>query len=429
MKKILKCIIFIVFVFAAISIIYKYIHNGYTVKCKDNNVKYLIKFKGVSNAVDFTEDENKNFYVAYKSGIQAIYRNGKTENILKSNDENIRCMVYYNSKLYFSSNHDISYYDLKTKKLVKIVNDIPNFGDYRDIFINIRNGYLYASIGSSTNNGVVGKDNKWIKENPYTFDVTPKNITLKGINFGDEMTGAFVPYNTPNIKGQIIPGHFPGNGSIIIYNINTKAAETFAWGIRNVSGMDFDKSGKLIAAVGGMEDRGVRPVKGDNDYIYEIDKDKWYGWPDYSGGDPVDSPKFKNRNKRLLDKVPNINPPAPLYEYDKVGSLGVLTVDKNSVLGIKNCIFVYDKNDNSIIKISGSVKDEFVHFTNKSFVNAMHIFDDGMYILDSKEGCLLQVYKGASNENILVDKKIIYSLICIMGVSSLIIIIFGFKKN
>lgn len=83
MKKILKCIIFIVFVFAAISIIYKYIHNGYTVKCKDNNVKYLIKFKGVSNAVDFTEDENKNFYVAYKSGIQAIYRNGKNREHIK----------------------------------------------------------------------------------------------------------------------------------------------------------------------------------------------------------------------------------------------------------------------------------------------------------------------------------------------------------
>ncbi|URZ05816.1 PQQ-dependent sugar dehydrogenase [Clostridium felsineum] len=429
MKKLLKFIIVIIFIFAGIIIVFKYVHNGYTVKCKENNVNYIIKFKGITGAVDFAEDIDKNFYVAYKNGIQEICKDGKTESILRSNDENIMSMVYYNNKLYFSSNHSVGYYDLKTKKNVKIINNIPNFGDYKDVFITIRNGYLYASIGSATNNGVVGKDNKWIKENPYTFDVTPKNITLKGTNFGDEMTGAFVPYDTPNIKGQIIPGHFPGNSSVIICNLSTKAVETFAWGIRNVGGMDIDKSGKIVATIGGMEDRGARPVKGDSDYIYEIDKDKWYGWPDYSGGDPVDSPKFKNRNRRILDKVPSINPPAPLYQYDKVGSLSSLAIDKNGFLGIKNCIFVYDKNDNSIVKLHGSVKDKFINFTNKSFIKSVHIFDDGMYVLDSKEGCLLQIYKGNKSDKILVDKKIVYSLIGVMGISSLMIFILGFKKN
>ncbi|PJI07310.1 MULTISPECIES: PQQ-dependent sugar dehydrogenase [Clostridium] len=428
MKRIIRFFIFVIFIFAAVGITHSYIHSDYTVKCK-NNIKYQIKFKGIRDAVDFAKDENKNFYIAYKNKIQAVYSNGKTSVIVNNISENIMCLVYHNNKLYFSSGHDVYCYDLEKKKLVKIINNIPNFGDYKNVQLLATDKYLYISIGSVTNNGVVGKDNKWIDENPYSFDVTPKNITLKGINFGSGNTGAFVSYKTPNIKGQIIPGHFPGNSSIIIYNIKTDAAETFAWGIRNVTGMDFNNRGKIIAAVGGMEDRGSRPVKGDSDYIYEIGKGKWYGWPDYSGGDPIDSPKFKNRNKRILDKVPNINPPAPIYEYDKVGALDTLAVDKNGFLGIKDSVFVYDKTDNCILRMYGSEDERDIVFTHKSLIKSIHVFHDGMYALDSREGCLLQFYKESSEKNVLVDKKIVYSLICIMGVSAAIILIFGLKKN
>lgn len=427
-KRIIKFFILVIFIFAAVGITHSYIHSDYTVKCK-NNIKYHIKFKGIRDAVDFAKDENENFYIAYKNKIQAVCNNGKTSIIVNNISENIMCLVYHNNKLYFSSDHDVYCYDLKKKKLVKIINNIPNFGDYNNVRLLATDKYLYISIGAVTNNGIVGKDNKWINENPYNFDVTPKNITLKGINFGDENTGAFVSYKTPNIKGQIIPGHFPGNSSIVIYNIKTDAAETFAWGIRDVTGMDFNKSGKIIAAVGGMEDRGDRPVKGDNDYVYEIDKGKWYGWPDYSGGDPIDSPKFKNRNRRILDKVPNINPPAPIYEYDKVSALDTLAVDRNGFLGLQNSVFVYDKNDNSIVKMHVNDNEKDIVFTSKSRISSMRFYDDGMYALDSKEGCLLQFYRGDSEKKILVDKKIVYSLICIMSVSAAIILIFGLKKN
>ena len=41
-----------------------------------------------------------------------------------------------------------------------------------------------------------------------------------------------------------------------------------------------------------MLDTTVRGIKNDRDYIYEINGDRWYGWPDYSGGDPITSPRF-----------------------------------------------------------------------------------------------------------------------------------------
>lgn len=77
---------------------------------------------------------------------------------------------------------------------------------------------------------------------------------------------------------------FPGNASLIKLTLSNNNIETFAWGLRNINGMNVNSEGKIFAVVGGMEDRGLRPVKGDYDYIYEIQEGKWYGWPDYSGG-------------------------------------------------------------------------------------------------------------------------------------------------
>nr|WP_269144078.1 PQQ-dependent sugar dehydrogenase [Clostridium guangxiense] len=338
-------------------------------------------------------------------------------------------ILCYKGKLYVAKGHGIYCYDFQSKTLKELVTNIPNFGDYKKVIIKVYKDYIYASIGSATNSGIVGNDNKWTSINPYGFDITPNSITLRGINFGKDKTGAFVPYKTSNIRGQIIPNHFPGNSSVIIININTKAAETYAWGIRNICGMDFTSGGKIIASVGGMENRGLRPIKGDVDYIYSIEKGKWYGWPDYSGGDPVDSPKFKNRTKRILDKVPNINPPAPLYEYDKLGSLGAVNVDSSGVLGLKDLIYAYDKKDSNIICINGNKMNKYIMFTNKSYVENFRIYKDGIYVLDSKEGCLLQFYKYHENALLIVDKKILYCIVAAIGISALVILIYGMKKN
>lgn len=429
MKKIIKIICVVCLMSGLSYFIVNKLYATYDVKCTDKNINYSVKYKGLNNAVDFDRGDDGTFYIAYSNKVQAIYSNGKSVDIIKDNSEEIMSVLYYKDKLYVAKGHGIYCYDFQSKSLKALIGNIPNFGDYKKIIIRAYNDYIYASIGSATNSGVVGDDNKWTSTNPYGFDITPNSLTLRGINFGKDKTGAFVPYKTSNIKGQIIPNHFPGNSSVIIININTKAAETYAWGIRNICGMDFTSGGKIIASVGGMENRGLRPIKGDVDYIYGLEKGKWYGWPDYSGGDPVDSPKFKNKTKRILDKVPNINPPAPLYEYDKVQSLETVNVDSNGSLGKKDSIYVYDKKNNGIIVINENKTNKYIMFTHKSYVSNFRIYKDGMYVLDSKEGCLLKFYKNHQNALLIVDKKILYFIVGAIGVSALVILIYGMKKN
>ena len=70
-----------------------------------------------------------------------------------------------------------------------------------------------------------------------------------------------------------------------------------------------------------MEDSGVRAVKDDVDYIYDIKERAWYGWPDFSGGDPITSPRFSDGTNKLSFVIAN-HPTevtlGPRYQHDKV---------------------------------------------------------------------------------------------------------------
>lgn len=423
MKKVLGNLIIIVFIaFAAVILVNKFYKN-YNINMIQNDKQAIIRFKGLASARDFAEDDNGNFYIAFSNKIQFVNSDGKSYNIFKNNNLDIKDIEYNKGNLYYVSGSSIYSYDLNNKIEKGLIYNLPNLGDYKDIKIKIYNDYLYASIGAATNSGVVGDDNKWINNNPFYHDITPKSITLKGQNFGGNKTGAFSADNTNSFKGEIIPEHFPGNSSIIIYNLKTKASETYAYGIRNVTGMDFSGDGKLIAAIGGMEDRGLRPIKGDSDYIYSIEKGKWYGWPDYSGGDPVDSPKFKGVNNTkvnfILDKHPTTNPPAPLYQYKSLSSLGVLSVDSKGVLGEKNNIYFYDSKDNFIYFIDkNNICKKLVSFSKKSYINSMKFTRNGLNILDSKDGYLIFI----NNKGVFKGKNI-YSYIIYMLIIILIAIV------
>lgn len=430
MKKFLKFLLICIFIFISVFIIKVYFYKDYggiSLQMKNENLDYKVKYKGLKNSVDFTMDDKENYYIAYRDKIQIIKNNGESYDILKDNNLNIYSIDYENNNLYYSSGSKIYSYDLKNNKSTELMKDIPNHGDYEDSIIKIRGEYLYISIGAATNSGVVGEDNKWIKDNFYAHDVTPKNITLKGLNFGVDKTGAFQSYKTKSIKGQIIPEHFPGNSSIIIYNLKTGNSETFAWGIRNVTGMDFTNESKLLCAVGGMEDRGSRAVSGDTDYIYEIKKGIWYGWPDYSGGDPVTSPKFKSNKgislQFILENHPTTNPPAPLYQHKNVGAIGSLAVDRNGVLGEKNCIFFYDKLNNVIYGFNGAGSEkEEVKFNKQAKISVIKIYNKSLYVLDEKEGYLYSIEKGKINNSLKIDKNI-YAYLLLTAVLGILLVL------
>lgn len=417
MKRIIPVLLFILMIFAGLVIIKRYLYiDNKNIKLENNEISSALVHKGLKGASDFTTDDNGNYYIAYDRCIQFISRNGMSFDILKGCDSSITSIEYYKGNLYIALGSEIVEFNPRTKNKKILMNNIPNFGDYGRSIIRAQNDCLYITIGTATNSGVCGSDNNWIKLKPYVFDISPKDITLRGLSFGDEKTGAFVPYKTKNISGQVISGHFPGNGSLIIYYLNDGFSKNYAWGIRNITGMDFTNSGKVIASVGGMEDRGLRPIKGDTDYIYEIKRDTWYGWPDYSGGDPITSPKFKGKTGALsfiLDNHVSTNPPAPLYQHNSVGTIREIAVDREGWLGDINNIYFYDHAKNEILYIGKSVVPlPYVKLAGTSFeITSMKFTDNSLMFLDRKNGSLYKVYRADNSNAYGNNKSIIYYLL------------------
>jgi glucose/arabinose dehydrogenase len=86
-----------------------------------------------------------------------------------------------------------------------------------------------------------------------------------------------------------------------------------AWGFRNPFGLAFSPTGKLYVTDNGYDDRGSRPVWGVPDVLWEVRRGAWYGWPDFSAGEPLTKEDFKPPGKPqptfLLEHKKT--PPAP----------------------------------------------------------------------------------------------------------------------
>jgi len=428
MKKffimVLSMLVLLLVTFKIVSI---HSHN-YEMNLEDKGKKTSIILKGLKNSRDFTEDEQGDLYIAFKDKIQYVNIKGESYDIINNNNLDIYSIEYYNNRIYYSSGNSIYSYNLEDKKTEKVIANIPNYGDYKDVKININNAMLYASIGAATNSGVVGPDNEWLKSNPFIYDMSPKTIVLRGQNFGVNKTGAFSPYNTSNIKGQIVTEHFPGNSSVIVVDLKTQEAKTFAYGIRNIKGMDVTSKGILVATVGGMEDRGLRPVKGDLDYIFNIEENKWYGFPDYSGGDPVDSPKFSENGKQklsfILDKHPSTNPPAPIYQNKSVSTLGALAIDKEGSIGEKDSIYFYDSKEKVIYFLDNQgVSRKIASFNNISDIVSLKFDKNRLVLLDTNEGILSSIESNSIDKKSLGNNIMIYILFSGVTISIIFILV------
>src|SRR5690606_7141484 len=105
---------------------------------------------------------------------------------------------------------------------------------------------------------------------------------------GDKaVTGAYVPFNTPTRAGQVVKGSVPCNGSILKIPLEGGKPQLVAWGLRNPFGLALSPDGKIFATENGFDDRGSRPVWGAGDALWEIEQGQWYGWPDFSAGQPM----------------------------------------------------------------------------------------------------------------------------------------------
>jgi glucose/arabinose dehydrogenase len=272
----------------------------------------------------------------------------------------ITSMVYHQGKLYVANKGKISTVNPSNGAVQDIITDLPAGGDHPTNAIAFGpDGRLYFAQGSATNSGVVGVDSYspnlgWLMSYPFVHDVPAKNVTLTGQNFetpnlladgpkkitvlkdmvvkvsnlqnstgkissgfgtglvqgnvtGNVTTGAFVAYGNVTHKAEKINGNVRCSACILSAKPDGTDIKVVAWGLRldAFTGLTFDKSGKLIVTDPGAEERGSRPIKGDDDKIWSIDVSnssnwgKWYGWPDFFAGKdkqllPVTDPQFKS---------------------------------------------------------------------------------------------------------------------------------------
>lgn len=370
--------------------------------------------KGLKGARALSHNE-ENIYIAVENKILKIDRNNNV--LLEVNEDgNIYDLEYYNEFLYYTLDEKLVAYNIRSSEREVLIEDIPNKGiNKEDTMILINEGKLYLTIGTSTNSGIVDEEG----ENP---DIPPVDIILSGRNYDENKKGAFVPYNTNTSKGEKIKGNILGSGAIIEFDIQGKKKQLYSYGIRNVKGFDLNSSGDIFAIVGGIEDEGYRPLSGDCDYIYKIEgKGTWYGWPDYSGGDPVNSPRFREEGKPIINFITDEHKsyvmPKPLYQSENVGNINTLLIDKEGTILEKNSFLFFNNKNNTLLKFlkEGEVK-ELIYLDKNSYINDMKIIGDNLYILDGNKGVLFRLEKSDIKNSIPL-----YNYFVILGINFIFI--------
>jgi glucose/arabinose dehydrogenase len=233
--------------------------------------------------------------------------------------------------------------------ITPLVENLPSLGDHHT------NGpvvgpdhYLYFGQGTATNSGVVGTDNfhqGWLVRHPEFHDIPGQDVVLAGVNYetrnplhaspparwfqrvfpslfptGDmAVTGAYSPFGTLTRPGEVIKGQVPCTGAIMRVPLAGGPVELVAWGLRNPYGLAFSPDGRLFATENQFDVRGSRPVFGTGDLLWEIQPGRWYGWPDYFGGELVDDADRFGAPGRypptlLLAKHPGV-PPKPVAKF------------------------------------------------------------------------------------------------------------------
>lgn len=407
MKRFLKFLIISIIIVMAAFGVFKF-SNQYKMNPLKNNISWSVAHKNCKDSVAFDKDENKNTYVAYDNYVKVIKEDGREETLLQDNTLKIENILFYNNKLYFISKANLYKYDLYDKKLKLVLENIPCEGKYLDRSMIIKNSKLLLSIGTVTNSGIASYESDY-SLNKIPYDKSPIDITLNGFNYGEKKTGAFMAYGNSSSEGQKIKVQSLANACVVEINLSNNKTSLYSSGIRNITGWDLDSEGNLIGIVGGMENMGERPINRDFDYLYKIDKGKWYGWPDFSGGDPITSPRFKGEKlvSNLIQNPPNKIVSAPIYQFSYVGAIRYLAIDKEGKILDKNTKVYYDSKRNTISGINKeSVIYDLLKLKDNSKIKGIKYLDGDIYILDSGIGCIYKLQSENPGFKFILPKSI-----------------------
>lgn len=385
MKRFLQCIILSMVIVSISFGIYKF-SKGYDLDLIYENIDWSIVNKSVKGAVSFDFDREDNLYIAFKDTIKVITKDNNEEIVISDKSLNIYDIVCNSNSLIIATENKVVSYDLASKKYSEIVSSLPNTGLNNKTKILLNGENLYITIGSNTNSGIVNEGNK--NEDIPSFEWISTGIGYKGIygfaKFGQEVK-----------KGEKIKESDFSNASILKYNLNTGKCITYATGIRNVEGLDTNSRGEITAIVGGMEEEGLRSIKDDVDYIYDIKEKAWYGWPDFSGGDPITSPRFSDGTNKLsyiIENHPTEVPLPPRYQHDKLKALNGLAIDSEGKCFPKDTVIFADNKDHYIYVLTeiGTSK-QIVSLNENSFIEKIRYNDSSIYFLDNKDGCIYKI--------------------------------------
>lgn len=245
-----------------------------------------------------------------------------------------------------------------------LIEDLPSMGDHHTDGPTVGpDGWIYFGVGTYTNSGIVGKDNAefgWLLRKPRLHDIPCQDITLTGQNFksgnpftpdphDNVVTGAFSPFGTQTIKGQVILGSIPCSGAIMRISPEGGKPELIAWGFRNPFGLAFSPDGNLYVTENGYDDRGSRPIWSAADHLWgPITKGIWYGWPDFSGDQPLTKDDFKPPGKShlafLIANYPN-EPPKPAAVFGVHSSSNGFDFSRSADFGYVGQAFVAQFGD------------------------------------------------------------------------------------
>lgn len=417
MKKFLQCIILSVAIVSISFGIYKF-SKGYDLNLIYKNIDWSITNKSVEGAVSFTFDRANNLYIAFKDTIKVVNESNNEEVLIYDKSLNIYDIACSGDSIIIATDNRVIAYDLSNKEFRDIVTGLPNLGINNKTNITLKDEYLYITIGSNTNAGIVDEGNK--NEDIASFEWVSTGIGYNG-NYGFTKFGQVVN------SGEKIKEGMLSNASILKYNLNTGKLSTYATGIRNVEGIATNSMGELTAIVGGMNEEGGREVKDDVDYIYDIKEKAWYGWPDFSGGDQITSPRFSDGTNKLsyiIENHPTEVPLPPRYQHDKLKALNGLAIDSEGKCFPKDTVIFADNKDHYIYVLTeiGTSK-QIVSLNENSFIEKIRYNDSSIYFLDNKDGCIYKI-QGQIKDGRFNLPNVIWIFIVIFIMTIIMIIIY-----
>ncbi len=414
MRRFFKFFICSIFIVVIALGIYTY-SNRYGLNIIKEGMDSNLLIKGCEGATAIASGDNSEIYMSFSDEIIKIDNKSKISKVYKDSNLNIQDIVYKDGNIYLLSNKDFIIINSNGESKV-LKSELP-YGEnvYRNLLV--KDNSILISIGSRTNSGIAKEGEE--------KDISPINLELNGINYGKGNTGAFKDYGVKSNNGEKISGEEIGTASIIEFDINSDKYSLFASGIKNVKGYDINSKGEILATVGGIEEGGDRGVIRDTDYIYKITKGLWYGWPDFSGGDPITSPRFTSDKviEPLIKNPPEKIGQTPSYQHNSVNSLGKLAIDKyGKVLNKDSIIFCDDKAKVIYSLDDKRVLSKILELEEDSKIDDILFRDNDFIFLDSGKGC---VYRLIKNEDIIGGSipygVVIFSLIIMIVVLVIIV--------